>query len=268
MLTNFTSFYGGYFIINGSEKILISQERLAYNYVYIFKHASPSTTLYSAEFRSSTEHMSKLIIRKAESFTHVALHFIIKDIPIRVFLPSESSTMRTSSIPNPYMTLGLKRGNYEKLDDDGIVSCGVRVCGNDILIGKVSTLSPEDELFGQRKESHVYRDDGAKLDQVGVRNTRISEIGDKFESRHDQKGTIGINYHQEDMPFTADGISPDIIINPQPYDNRTLNCTFNGKAFDVSGSDGDATAFSEVTVESISRNLVLWIPPSWIGSYV
>ncbi|CAG8743275.1 15939_t:CDS:2, partial [Funneliformis mosseae] len=58
---------------------LISQERLAYNYVYIFKHASPSTTLYSVEFRSSTEHMSK-------------------DIPIRVFLPLESSTMRTSSI--------------------------------------------------------------------------------------------------------------------------------------------------------------------------
>ncbi|CAG8491351.1 4437_t:CDS:10 [Funneliformis caledonium] len=90
---------GGYFIINGSEKVLIAQERLAYNYVYIFKYASPSTTLYSAEFLRTVN--LKLVTKtfaedKAESSIHVALPFIKKDIPIRVLFLA--STMRTSSI--------------------------------------------------------------------------------------------------------------------------------------------------------------------------
>src|SRR4051794_29953565 len=60
--------------------------------------------------------------------------------------------------PSANTTVGLKRGRYEKLDDDGIVPCGIRVSGNDILIGKVASLPFEDEMLGQRKESHIYRD--------------------------------------------------------------------------------------------------------------
>ncbi|RIA95112.1 DNA-directed RNA polymerase II subunit RPB2 [Glomus cerebriforme] len=183
--------------------------------------------------------------------------------------------------PNSYTTVGLKRGNYEKLDNDGIVPCGIRVTGNDILIGKVATLSPDVEMLGQRKESHIYRDvstplrstengiidqvivtanqDGVKMVKVKVRNTRIPEIGDKFASRHGQKGTIGMAYHQENMPFTADGITPDIIINPHAIPSRMtighlIECLM-GKLSGFSGNEGDATAFAEITVESISRNL-------------
>ncbi|CAB4429708.1 unnamed protein product [Rhizophagus irregularis] len=183
--------------------------------------------------------------------------------------------------PNSYTTVGLKRGSYEKLDNDGIVPCGIRVTGNDILIGKVTTLSSEVEMLGQRKESHIYRDvstplrstengiidqvivttnqDGVKMVKVKVRNTRIPEIGDKFASRHGQKGTIGITYHQEDMPFTASGVTPDIIINPHAIPSRMtighlVECLM-GKLSGLTGNEGDATAFNEITVESISRNL-------------
>ena len=158
---------------------------------------------------------------------------------------------------------------YRLLEEDGIVAAESNVTGGDILIGKTSPPRFMEE-YREFESTGPYRRDtsvsirpsetgvvdtvvmtqsneGGKMFKVRVRDLRIPEIGDKFASRHGQKGVLGLLAKCEDLPYTADGISPDVLINPHAFPSRMtvgmMMESITGKAAALRGSKFDGSAF-------------------------
>lgn len=167
--------------------------------------------------------------------------------------------------------------NYDKLDEHGIIKVGMYVGSGDVIVGKMVTsmikkaddnvkdssvtVKSGEEGFVDR----VYKTvsvDGYKIIKIKIRTWKIPEIGDKVASRSAQKGTIGMMFAQEDMPFTASGIVPDLIINPLCIPSRmTINQLIECLCAKVSVSTGKfcySTPFSSHSqdcIEEITRKL-------------
>lgn len=182
--------------------------------------------------------------------------------------------------PEKQKTKGMKMGaNYNKVNSKGLIPENTLVENRDIIIAKVmpikenrndhtKTIKYEDKSKMYRTDEETYIDknyidkngDGYSFAKVRLRTTRKPNIGDKFSSRHSQKGTTGNIIPEEDMPFTADGIRPDIIINPHCIPSRMtmgqLKETLLCKVLVQLGLFGDGTSFGNLDVGTISEKLV------------
>lgn len=170
---------------------------------------------------------------------------------------------------------------YRLLESDGIIGLEMDISGGDVLIGRISpprfveeyklgvkaTLNKDTSIALRPGEEGVSTSillipttEGSQLVKVIVRTTRIPELGDKFASRHGQKGVVGAVVPEEDLPFTEDGIIPDLIINPHAIPSRmTIGQLIEfaaGKVAALRGIPVDGTPFDNEAVESLREQLI------------
>lgn len=126
--------------------------------------------------------------------------------------------------------------NYDLLDGDGIVMQGKEIDDKTVLVGIVTPIkNASGQVTGFRDKSYtpkrgqhgiidsVYRyvtREGLHAVKIRIAESRVPVLGDKFAARHGQKGTCGLRVPEEDMPFTASGLRPDIIVNPHAFPSR------------------------------------------------
>ena len=151
--------------------------------------------------------------------------------------------------------------DYSYLDDNGIVRENTEVHDKMVLIGQTESIDakgnvrdasmmPKKGQMGFVDKTFITEgEEGERIAKVRIRHERIPAMGDKFASRAGQKGTIGMIIPEADMPYTKDGIRPDMIINPHALPSRmTIGQMIEaivGKACAMKGAFGDCTAFSD-----------------------
>jgi len=159
----------------------------------------------------------------------------------------------------------MKNGNVDKLNEKGYAPEETILENGDVIFGKVTPITDPSSKKPYKDSSEIYKNhtravvdrmyidvpnaDGYLTREALIRSEKVPKIGDKYSSRHGQKGTIGIMMDAIDMPFTKDGIVPDLIVNPNAIPSRMtigqlVECLV-GKCAAIQGMDADGTVFEE-----------------------
>ena len=208
----------------------------------------------------------------------LSLSYRTYEVEARTYIGGEKDVIR---IPDP--TVRGYRGEhaYRVLDADGLAHIESDVNGGTVIVGvqspprfleeyqrapareivwrdaseavRASEIGAVDSIFITRNE------EGNKLIKAKVRSFCVAEIGDKFASRHGQKGVVGMVLPQEDMPYTESGIVPDLIINPHAFPSRMtigqLLESIAGKVGALKGEFVDGTPFMGKSIEKLKAEL-------------
>jgi DNA-directed RNA polymerase II subunit RPB2 len=177
--------------------------------------------------------------------------------------------------PHKHNTRKFKNTSYAAIGENGIPLLHANIDENDVVIGKVVNLRHDTAGYPFRDASTTHKNaepgridgvwqdknsDGYPFVKVRVVSERVPQIGDKFSSRHGQKGTVGMLLNEEDMPFTASGLRPDLIMNPHAVPSRMtiaqlMECIF-GKICVRTGNLGDGTPYSHLKVDQLREQML------------
>jgi len=177
--------------------------------------------------------------------------------------------------PHKHNTRKFKNTSYSAIGENGIPLLNAHINENDVVIGKVVNLRHDTAGYAFRDASTTHKNaepgridgvwqdknsDGYPFVKVRVVSERVPQIGDKFSSRHGQKGTVGMLLDEQDMPFTGSGLRPDLIMNPHAVPSRMtiaqlMECIF-GKVCVQKGTLGDGTPYSHLKVEELREQML------------
>jgi len=177
--------------------------------------------------------------------------------------------------PMKHNTRKFKNTSYAAIADNGMPILHSTIQENDVIIGKVVNLRNDPSGYEYRDASTTHKNsepcridgvwqdknsDGYPFIKVRCVSERFPQIGDKFSSRHGQKGTVGMMLEEEDMPFMANGLRPDLIMNPHAVPSRMtiaqLMENIFGKIGVRRGTLGDGTPYSHMKIEELRAHMI------------